>query len=55
MREGDPGGCVLPADRHQAVNEGVRALLGTAFETLVMVADEKSGAANDSRRVRPTL
>jgi len=34
--------CVLLADRHQDLVEGVRGLLETAFETVVMVADEAS-------------
>ena len=34
--------CVLLADRHHGLTEGVRGLLETAFETVVMVADEKS-------------
>lgn len=35
-------GCVLLADRHHGLTEGVRGLLETAFETVVMVADEAS-------------
>jgi len=34
--------CVLLADRHQGLTEGVRGLLETAFGTVVMVADETS-------------
>jgi len=34
--------CVLLADRHHALTEGVRGLLETAFGTVVMVADETS-------------
>lgn len=34
--------CVLLADRHHGLTEGVRGLLETAFGTVVMVADEKS-------------
>jgi DNA-binding NarL/FixJ family response regulator len=34
--------CVLLADRHHGLSEGVRALLATAFEAVVMVADEVS-------------
>jgi two-component system secretion response regulator SsrB len=37
-----PASCVLLADRHHALTEGVRGLLETAFETVVMVADEAS-------------
>jgi DNA-binding NarL/FixJ family response regulator len=34
--------CVLLADRHLGLTEGVRGLLATTFETVVMVADEVS-------------
>ena len=34
--------CVLLADPHHGVSEGVRGLLATTFETVVMVADEVS-------------
>lgn len=34
--------CVLLADRHHGLTEGIRGLLETAFETVVMVADETS-------------
>lgn len=34
--------CVLLADRHHGLTEGVRGLLATAFGTVVMVADEAS-------------
>jgi DNA-binding NarL/FixJ family response regulator len=34
--------CVLLADRHHGLSEGVRGLLETAFETVVMVADSAS-------------
>ncbi len=47
-----PLSCVLLADRHHGLTEGVRALLETAFDSVVMVADEASlleGAA----RLRP--
>jgi two-component system secretion response regulator SsrB len=33
---------VLLADRHHGLTEGVRGLLATAFESVVMVADEAS-------------
>ena len=53
MAEGRPGGCpeqmrketvrcVLVADRHHGLMEGMRALLETTFEAVVMVADEVS-------------
>jgi DNA-binding NarL/FixJ family response regulator len=34
--------CVLLADRHHGLTEGVRGLLEAAFGTVVMVADETS-------------
>ena len=34
--------CVLLADAHHGLSEGVRRLLATAFEAIVMVADEVS-------------
>ncbi len=34
--------CVLLADRHHGLTEGVRGLLETAFGVVVMVADETS-------------
>jgi two-component system secretion response regulator SsrB len=34
--------CVLLADRHHGLTEGVRGLLETTFATVVMVADEAS-------------
>ena len=34
--------CVLLADRHHGLTEGVRGLLETSFGTVVMVADERS-------------
>ena len=38
----DPLSCVLLADRHHGLTEGVRGLLEAVFETVVMVADETS-------------
>ncbi len=35
-------GCVILADRHQDMLEGIRGLLETMFETVVMVADKDS-------------
>ena len=35
-------GCVILADSHQYLLEGIRGLLETMFETVVMVADKKS-------------
>jgi DNA-binding NarL/FixJ family response regulator len=34
--------CVLLADPHHAMREGIRGLLGTTFKAVVMVADEVS-------------
>ena len=34
--------CIILADSHQNMLEGIRGLLETAFETVVMVADETS-------------
>ena len=34
--------CVLLAGRHQGLSEGIRGLLETVFEVVVMVADEMS-------------
>src|SRR5450432_2148788 len=34
--------CVLLAERHHGLTEGVRGLLATAFDVVVMVADELS-------------
>ncbi len=34
--------CVILADRHQGVTEGIRGLLETFFSTVVMVANEAS-------------
>jgi two-component system secretion response regulator SsrB len=46
--------CVLLADRHQDLVEGVRGLLETAFSTVVMVADEASLLEGVSR-MRPDV
>jgi len=35
-------GCVILADSHQNLLEGIRGLLEAIFETVVMVADKKS-------------
>jgi DNA-binding NarL/FixJ family response regulator len=47
-------GCVLLADRHHGFSEGVRGLLETAFETVVMVADEAS-LLDGAGRLRPDV
>ena len=46
--------CVLLADRHHGLTEGVRGLLETAFESVVMVADEAS-LLEGAVRLRPEL
>jgi two-component system secretion response regulator SsrB len=46
--------CVLLADRHHGLTEGVRALLETAFGTVVMVADTAS-LLEGARRLEPDL
>lgn len=46
--------CVLLADRHHGLSEGLRSLLETIFEAVVMVADEHS-LFETARRLRPTL
>jgi DNA-binding NarL/FixJ family response regulator len=45
----EPLSCVLLADRHHILTEGVRGLLETAFGTVVMVADEASLLEGASR------
>ena len=46
--------CVLLADRHHGLSEGVRGLLETEFAVVVMVADETS-LVEGARRLHPTL
>ena len=46
--------CVLLADRHHGLTEGVRGLLETAFGTVVMVADEQS-LLDGAVRLRPDV
>jgi len=46
--------CVLLADRHHGLTEGVRGLLETLFKTVVMVADEPS-LQETARRLQPEL
>src|SRR5262245_12673864 len=47
-------GCVLLADRHHGLTEGVRGLLSTLFRTVVMVADETS-LQETAARLRPKV
>src|SRR5215510_1762792 len=42
MTTGKTRDCVLLADRHHGLTEGICGLLGTLFRTVVMVADESS-------------
>ena len=53
MRE-KPLSCVLLADSHHDLVEGVRGLLETAFATVVMVADEAS-LLDGAMRLRPDV
>ncbi len=46
--------CVLFADRHHGLTEGVCGLLGTIFENVVMVADEAS-MLESAGRLQPEL
>jgi|SRR5262245_24509732 len=46
--------CVLLADPHHGLSEGVRALLATTFDTVVMVADEIS-LFESARRLQSDL
>jgi DNA-binding NarL/FixJ family response regulator len=46
--------CVLLADRHHGLTESVRGLLETAFETVVMVADETS-LLDGAARLQPDV
>ena len=46
--------CVLLADRHPGLVEGIRSLLETAFGTVVMVAD-KASLQDVAYRLRPDV
>src|SRR5215470_5050304 len=46
--------CVLLADRHHGLSEGVRGLLETAFDNVFMVADRDS-LMNGAERLRPNI
>ena len=46
--------CVLLADRHHGFTEGVRSLLQTAFETVIMVADPAS-LLEGAGRIQPDV
>jgi two-component system secretion response regulator SsrB len=49
-----PLSCVLLADRHHGLTEGVRGLLETAFGTVVMVAD-KTSLLESAGRLQPDV
>jgi DNA-binding NarL/FixJ family response regulator len=46
--------CVLLADRHHGLTEGVRGLLATTFGSVVMVADEMS-LIDGAGRLQPDM
>jgi two-component system secretion response regulator SsrB len=46
--------CVLLADRHHGLTEGVRGMLESAFDAVVMVADEAS-LFESAARLQPTV
>jgi len=46
--------CVLLADRHHGLSEGIRGLLESEFEAVVMVADEKS-LLESAARLQPSI
>ena len=50
----NPPSCVLLADRHHDLAEGVRGLLETTFDAVVMVADEAS-LFESARRLHPMV
>jgi len=50
----EKGRCVILADSHQNALEGIRGLLGTMFDTVLMVADMKS-LFEAIDKVRPDL
>ena len=51
----DPtGSCVLLADRHHGLSEGVRGLLESSFDSVFMVGDEQS-LLEGAQRLRPPV
>lgn len=46
--------CVILADRHHGLTEGVRGLLASAFDAVVMVADETS-LLESAERIQPLV
>lgn len=49
-----PGTCVLLADRHHGLSEGIRGLLEAAFDSVFMVGDEAS-LLEGAQRLRPDV
>jgi two-component system secretion response regulator SsrB len=49
-----PVHCVILADRHHGLTEGVRGLLSTMFDAVVMVADETS-LFESAELIKPAL
>lgn len=49
-----PATCVLLADRHHGLSEGVRGLLETSFDTVFMVGDESS-LLDGAQRLAPPV
>ena len=50
----EPIKCVLLADRHHGLSEGIRGLLESEFEAVVMVADETS-LLESAARLQPNV
>lgn len=46
--------CVILADRHHGLTDGVRSLLRSAFDAVVMVADEPS-LLESAERIQPQM
>lgn len=46
--------CVLLADRHHGLSEGIRGLLETMFDAVIMVADETS-LQESAARIHPSV
>ena len=54
MAEIETTNCVMLADRHHGLSDGVRGLLETVFRTVFMVADEAS-LIEGATRLQPAL
>jgi DNA-binding NarL/FixJ family response regulator len=50
----DASPCVLLADRHPGLSEGLRSILKTVFDVVVMVSDEHS-LFECAKRLKPAL